>query len=203
MSIYANNRWKSLCFSILMVVLSFSFSYSQPNPVLSFKASQNDQQVYFTWQSSTITGSDHFLLEHSDNGDAFEVIAVIRSGAKNISTYSYDHTAAKGLHYFRLKLTDAAGKWIYSEILQISIGPKKSITVFPNPSNGKFTLAHPMASGKEQVQVLDRNGLTIYQASLTKSSIQTVFDLTSFQKGSYQIIWLGEFEKLSLKIFIQ
>jgi len=129
------------------------------------------------------------------------MIAVVRATAKNI--YSYDLTVVKGLHYYRLKLADEEGKLTYSEILLFSTGPKKSITVFPNPSNGKFTLAHPLASGREQVQVLDMHGLTVYQAPLTKASVQTILDLTTFKKGNYQLVWLGEFEKLSLKILIQ
>jgi hypothetical protein len=56
-------------------------------------------------------------------------------------------------------------------------------TIFPNPSNGIFSINQDVSSQKYIVQILDLNGHIIYNNLLTKSSEQ--MDISKFPNGLY------------------
>lgn len=187
---------QKLVFSILLL-FSFSGSFAQSHSVL--KSTRSGDKVQLAWQADS---ADHYIIEHSTDGTSFKTIGLFRASAKN-SSYVYDAEPVKGLNIFRLKLVYKNDSCLYSNTIEFYSGARKSVTVFPNPSSGRLTVSHPMASGKEQVQVADMQGTVLYQTSVSKSAVHTTIDLSNLQKGTYNLIWNGEADKVNLKIFIQ
>jgi len=182
-------------FTLLISFLSFT-SFAQNTSVL--KSTHYGDRVHLTWQGDT---ADHYIIEYSNDGTIFKTLAVVRASNKS-AHYGYDADALKGLNIFRLKIA-YKDSTLYSNTIEFYGGARKSVTVFPNPSSGRFTISHPMASGKEQIQVTDLQGTVIFQAVVLKSAVHTTIDLSNVQKGTYNLFWNGETEKINLKIFIQ
>ena len=181
------------------ILLFCFFSFIAPAQNQSILKSTNyADHVQLTWQGDS---ADHYIIEHSSDGNTFKTLAVVRANKKN-SNYMYDAEASKGLNIFRLRIAykDSVS---YSNTIEFYGGARKSVTVFPNPSNGRFTISHPMASGKEQIQVSDMQGTVLFQTAVSKSAVHTSIDLSNFQKGTYNLFWNGDTEKINLKIFIQ
>lgn len=155
-------------------------------------------QLQLLWQADS---ANHFIIEHSTDGTAFKTAAVLKYNAKS-NNYQYSADVVKGLNVFRVKIVYDDSRFVYTNTLDHYDGVKR-ITVFPNPSTGRFTISHPMASGKEQVQVTDMQGNMVYNATVSRSAVHTMLDLSLLQKGSYQLLWINEADKINLKIFIQ
>ena len=87
------------------------------------------------WATSYESNVSRFEVEQSNNSITFTKVGTV--AAKNLvtgSTYQYNYTQGTGNFYYRLKMIDKDGSFIYSKIvnLQGNCG-KKSIKVYPNP----------------------------------------------------------------------
>jgi len=194
---YTNCFYNKLFFSLLLIFHLSAFSQTPQ----SLKASVNENQVQLTWTCDTLS-VDHFIIEQSNGDQNFKTIGVVRY-VKGQQAYSYEYMAVKGKNSFRIKQVYPDMEPEYSNTITLNIGYKVSVNAFPNPSTGRFTLSHPMATGKEQVQISDKQGTVVFQITLSKSAVHTPLDLSHLPKGTYHLLWQNEFEKVNLKIFIQ
>jgi hypothetical protein len=183
---------------ILLLHLPFIVSAQSGHLLSTLRSTTHGTRLQLHWQADS---ADHFIIEHSTDGTSFKTAGVLRSHAKN-NNYQFDAEVAKGLNVFRVKIVYDGNYAAYTNVIEHYDGVKK-ITVFPNPSNGRFTLSHPMASGKEQIQVADMQGTVVHQVTIARSAVHTMLDLSQLQKGSYNLLWISEADKINLKIFIQ
>jgi hypothetical protein len=202
-SVQSLKHYGCLIFTLFCLLNS---SFAQPgNDADSdlLTASIIDKQIHLSWETNREKLPDHYIIEQSSDGASFLTVGMVRAGSKTSHKYSIDLVNQKGVYFFRIKSVYSDSLNLYSKIAEVSIGPRKVIAVFPNPSTGKLTLAHPFATGNEKVQVLDMQGNVYFQVVLQQASVQTVIDLTSLNKGSYQLVWFSEYEKLTQKIMLQ
>jgi hypothetical protein len=174
-------------------------------PAVQLTAETSGQQVKLSWTVADSLGGGHFVVETATDGTSFSPIAYIRTG-KAPQARSYTHTQdglPKGIQYFRVKLVDEDGADVASGTVQVMIGPKRNLMVYPNPSSGQVTVSHPPGGGKEELQVIDMNGQTYKRAVIAMGTIQTPLDLRNLQKGVYQVIWLSGQERVSQRFIIQ
>lgn len=181
-----------------LFLMGLTASSQTPN---SLKAIVTDTQVQLSWLCDQ-PSVDHFIMEQSSDDQNFKTIGVIRF-TKGQKAYTYDYAATKGRNSFRVKQVYAGMEPAYSNTVSLNVGYKISVTAFPNPSTGRFTLSHPLAVGKEQVQISDKQGTVVFQTALSKSAVHTLLDLTHLPKGTYHLLWQNEFEKVTLQLFIQ
>lgn len=106
----------------------------------SFTAKLAGNNGMLTWVTEQEVNNSHFEIERSEDAIKFEKRGTV-AGAGNSSsklTYNYTdplNTAAKVI-YYRLKMVDMDGKYIYSKIIAIRIGgtiTTENFSVYPNP----------------------------------------------------------------------
>ena len=147
--------------------------FHDPLPVtlISWKASVQNDQVVLEWQTASEHNSASFIVERSTNGDNFERISILQAAGNGDQLIAYTHTdrnAQAGTVYYRLKLIDLDGKYVYSSIISVTIRPAAafSMKVFPNPLTSQEELHIWLTGNANQrylVEALDIQGRLIYQ----------------------------------------
>ena len=118
-----------------------------PVELISFIAEPKDFQTLMVWSTATELNNDRFVLEHSMNGEDWNVIATLKgSGTSNTAqSYSYSHLfPGFGINYYRLNQIDFDGTSEYVGMISILHSGQHEFTVYPNPSShGNITVGLP------------------------------------------------------------
>jgi hypothetical protein len=132
---------------------------SNPLPIelISFTGEKCDEDVCLSWTTASEINNDRFEIERSANGEDFSVIASHDSKATNGTSnvnlnYNFvDSNPLEGLSYYRLNQFDFNGENEYSKIVSIESKNEleNELNIFPNPSNGLFTVDCSSFSTKE------------------------------------------------------
>jgi hypothetical protein len=102
--------------------------------------------VHINWQTEQEHSNEKFEIERSGGyNEAFTVIAAIPGQGNSTTPVNYSYTDAaplKGLNFYRLKQTDADGRFSYSIVKRIDnrISNLSIKQVFPNPARQKVTI---------------------------------------------------------------
>ena len=77
---------------------------------------------------------------------------------------------------------------------------KKGVSIYPNPSNGKFSININQYSGKVNIQVADLNGREVYTSKNELFNSEKALDLQMLESGIYVLRISGENLNYSQKI---
>ncbi|MEO8820869.1 MAG: T9SS type A sorting domain-containing protein [Ginsengibacter sp.] len=195
-------------------VLDNEFSYDQTNPqnlgtstssvnlvelilpikLSSFKtrSSKNNSVLNWSVQNQDAT-SGYFDIERSTNGNDFTKIGTVVSNGLPTGNYSYtdENSGLAGTVYYRLKIVDKDGKFVYSEIKTVQLNnPDYGAIIYPNPLTKISKLVINLESS-QIVKVVVNNALGKMVKELEFSGIkgrnEKSLDLTSLANGSYFI----------------
>ena len=135
---YANNR-----------VLNYIPMSPLPLILTSFTATlQHNDQVLLQWQTTDAATGGRFELQYGADTSAFTTILNSQPCNPDQQSYSYLQTnPARGIDFYRLRLTDPGGAITYSRILTVStaaaVAPPPSL--FPNPARNSVMITLPTA----------------------------------------------------------
>ena len=167
-----------------------------PVKLLSFEGSVNNNcTALLTWKTTNEQNIQAYEIEYSNDGHNFIKAGMIAGRNTSIETaYQYNYSIGSGnYHYFRLKIKETDGNYIYSQVITIT---KKcsisfSLTVSPNPvaENPAITITQPTA-GKVAITLLNAVGATLYKdekmLNAGKNTIQLNM-VNKFSAGTYLI----------------
>ncbi|MEY3444863.1 MAG: hypothetical protein RLZZ519_3144, partial [Bacteroidota bacterium] len=85
---------------------------------VEFVTTKQDAKVKLEWEISTNCNSCTFEIERGNGRGTYAVIGQVNSSAATQYAYT-DAGAGNGNWYYRIKLIDAAGKFVYSEVQQV------------------------------------------------------------------------------------
>ena len=128
-----------------------------PVELMSFSTVCLDNDVAIKWTTASENNSMHFIVETSTDALNWEVLSVVPAAQFSTSILNYAIThegAAREKNYYRLKQVDLDGavelfNVIYANCGNVAGNP----VVFPNPSNGDFTIDFSGAEMKGVVQL--------------------------------------------------
>lgn len=158
--------------------------------LLNFSAMRKDNDALLNWQTANEKGITQFLVERSY--DAVNFVPVGSLPAKNqvSNTYSFKDAGAalnagnaKNIFY-RLKISDQAGKIKYSEVARISLDKNAPlVTVGPNPFTGSiFIYSNELI---KKVTLFDPAGRVVYQTDALNGNRISIN--SSLPAGTYVI----------------
>ena len=161
-----------------------------PLELIDFNAEPYDGFNTIEWKTVSEKNNDYFVLEHSNGGAEFEMIAVI-DGAGNSSellSYQFRHNNPKSTEYYRLRQVDFDGATSYSEIISVRAKDPMSLTMYPNPSSGQLFV--DIATPKEDVLIISYIDLAgkRYGQEISVNKINVTYVLSGFielDKGMY------------------
>jgi len=178
---------------------TLALAIAQPLPVklTRFEVAAAPQGATLTWHTATEQHNDHFMVERSVTGDAFQAIGTVRSQGNGLSPHDYSFTDSGAGQlgattlYYRLQQVDADGTTTYSPVRNVRFAaPKATATLYPNPSQGQARLdLSSLPAGPYLVQVLDLTGrvLRTQQAAAELA----LLDLTRLPQGAYVVLVQG------------
>ena len=165
-----------------------------PITSLEFTGKLNGSKVFLNWKTGTEVNSDHFELEKSTNGTNFIMLANVKAkGNSSIASYygAVDPLPVKGLNYYRLKMIDIDGRYVYSQVIVIRVNDNITLTtaVKPNPFTNSLDVyvTIPHASAIE-LRLVDVTGKTVYFQTVKGNPGFNAFsinDLSKLSKGTY------------------
>ena len=182
---------------------------SLPIKLLNFDAKATDKKtVDITWTTATETNNNYFTVERSKDGRSFQQVAVV-NGAINSSVLIHYQATDKmpyaGKSYYRLKQTDADGKYTYSSIVQVQVNTAGSndFTIYPNPVHNILHLQLNATGNNSAVwQVQDATGKILKQQTEQWYGVNQSINTAGLPTGMYWLV-LKKDDGICAKKFIK
>ncbi len=159
---------------------------SLPLKLLSFSGSVQNDNVALAWETTNEKNVLGFDIEGMTAG-TWDKIGFVPSSSTNVLSNHYylnDSFPIIGLNYYRLKIIDIDGKFVYSDIISVEVTPEKNLIYqnFPNPFS-KFTNIKFQIAEEKSVKIIVYNAIGI-QVAVLVNEIK--------KPGVYQVQWNAE-----------
>lgn len=137
-----------------------------PLRINSFSAVKTaNKDILLNWLSSNEENLNTYQVQRSSDGSNFTDLNngnVAAKNSSNTANYSFtDNNPVSGVNYYRLKITDKAGKISYSTVVFVKNGKLSiaNIKVFPNPAAEYLQIqAKTMQNSNAYVSVINATG---------------------------------------------
>ncbi len=166
-----------------LVCAAGAFLEALPVEWLNFTVSPVDQKVNLNWATASETDNTGFEIQRSSNGSDWNNIGferTINGNSVEIQNYAFtDERPLPGHNYYRLKQIDLNGKYDYSDVKTVLMENvmEHNLQIFPNPSNGKFTLSLHNPNGKRaNIKLFDSTGSMIWEERFSKEEVQPYWE---------------------------
>jgi hypothetical protein len=145
-----------------------------------------------------------FVIQHSQDGTAFEDIGEVAGQGFNIdnieSKYTFEDVAPfQGWNYYRLKAIDVDNSYEYFSVRAIRFNGAKKLTAYPNPVEGRAIGFRVNFSPQEsdRIIIIDQVGIELYNApAITVDN--TISLPESLPPGVYMLRYVSQdFEKVT------
>lgn len=179
-----------------------------PIKLLSFSGSVKNEIVSLYWRTAKEEGFSHFEVEQASSDLAFEKIEHVNGKGFNTDdehAYSVtDANASNGINYYRLKSVDLDGSYEYSAVVSVSIEAAKSISVYPNPSNGDFVnvSANFDLSDDAQVTIYNQDGVALQKTQVTQRDSRVDFT-RHLNSGVYILTYTSGTYSQTVRLFVK
>jgi hypothetical protein len=164
--------------------LSILKTVSLPIELVSFTGVLLDGQVDLNWQISNAVNFSRFEIEKSTNGMSYLPIGTSNyEPGKTVYTYKDTLLLSDSHIFYRLKMIDIDGKYVYSTTLAFNRSAVKVFDVSPNPARGTIIVTGLLSRG--WITVAGINGSRILQLEVRNTIL--LIDISTLQKGTYVI----------------
>jgi hypothetical protein len=138
-----------------------------PVKLVSFKGSRiSKTATLLQWSTASEQNSSHFEIERSFNGILFDKMSSVASHQNSTHTTAYQYTDGiddRHMLYYRLKMIDLNGTYMYSDIITIGAATKMPAAgVYPNPAQDKATISNTTSIKK--VSLYNAQGIMCFTA---------------------------------------
>lgn len=170
------------CMTALPVILS------------SFSASRTENMVKLNWATTLETNSDRFEINRSADAKQWVVIGTEQSSGESDGQLAYqftDRTPLSGTNYYRLKMIDRDGSYVYSTIRSVKAGNAGPATVlYPNPAVDKLFIRDKegnqlSADQFQEFSIFDTKGSEMIRSTPQMLVSNTGIDLKGLTTGIY------------------
>lgn len=160
-----------------------------PLDLLSFDARINGNAVGLQWKTGNEKNTDHFEVEYSTDGSAWQTIGNVKANGSGNNSYTFLHESPQiGSNFYRLLMSDLDGSYALSETQQIRLNglTDRKAGVYPNPASGKAVLTFSHETKDATVVLYNVSGTMVqqYKASGATASL----DLSTLAPGVYQAV---------------
>ncbi len=162
-----------------------------PLNLISFDATLQKKSVLLQWKTAQEVNTAYFNVEKSQDGKVYNAFKQVSAAgnASGISSYSTtDDQPFAGKSWYRLKMVDKDGQYVYSNDIAINNLLQKTISINPNPVTSILNLnIQSLSAGNATIEISDINGKLLLQKTITVSSGSNLIPLTvdHLAKGMY------------------
>jgi uncharacterized delta-60 repeat protein len=192
----------------LGVVAKYLLASGGPTPVtlVDFSAVLKNNAVVLQWQVANQQNLSGYVIERSTDSRNFYFIGqeVARNGSFNNNYSIIDQQPLQGTNFYRLKMIDVDGKFVYSKIVAVKLeGNSIVLQLFPNPASNILFVQLKGENEIAAVQIIDANGRKIKEKKFTlNGNMSLSFDISELPAGPYSLL-LYKKENLFIKKFVK
>ncbi len=165
-----------------------------PIELINFAANCNEKsEVDLKWSTASEQNSEYFNIERSRDLVQWEYVSTVNAAGNsnyNIDYSTVDTDPLGGISYYRLAQVDNNGtQTIYGPISVSCSDKENAMVVFPNPTQGNFTveISSTEMFANAQLQITDLTGKVINERStnILEGKNQFTFEGLDLQLGTY------------------
>ncbi len=153
------------------------------------------ENVQVHWTTSQEQNNRGFEVQTSPNGSSFEAVGFVegRGNTNSMSSYNTSFMNPNDV-YVRLKQVDFDGKFSYSPV--VFVKGSETLKIYPNPSQGTFTVEAGKAKERVPIKILTMQGIEIWQNTLPESNTGKHTLQTNLPTGTYilQVLKAGKWQ---------
>lgn len=162
-----------------------------PVKLTSFTAVPAHGNVVLNWSASEVNFS-HYAVQRSTDGKNYEDIAIEFANARNYVYNDAGISSATGMVFYRLRMIDKTGEFIFSDIKAVKLVQEKtlSLSAYPNPVIDQVRISLPSAwQGKlVRIQLYSSNGMAVQTIQTDNASPVQIMPMSKLPKGVYMIM---------------
>jgi hypothetical protein len=175
----------------LSIMGAFGDNIVTPVTLTNFQSKKVKDKVVLTWETKSEVNFSHFILERSTDGKAFNEITKVNASKKaNGSKYDYLDTPDAATNYYRLKMVDVDGSFVYSKIISENYDATDApFLVFPSiTSDSKIETTFKKVSEAAQIKVYNIMGQLMNSYDLEVGTSAKTIEIANYTEGSYFLI---------------
>ncbi len=169
-----------------------------PVTILDFNATYaSSNNVKISWSTTDEINANYFEVERSTNTTDFISVGQVNASQSanpvhNYTTNDQLYNVNTSIIYYRLKIVDQSGKFVYSQIVPVKLNqPETSVSIYPNPVDNYTILnLYSDKQGAGELRVVDNSGRQIRTKNITvntgNNSIM-IDQLENLPKGMYVV----------------
>ena len=141
--------------------------------------------IQLSWQTSSEINSQYFEIERSLDGSHFDIIGKVpASGNSSITKgYSYpDVSFPDGILYYRLKMMDKDGRFVYSKVIVIHGNKDGLLPISPNPARDIIYIEG--SNRFNQLEFIDASGKLVLKSLPINSNR---YNISRLPEGIYMV----------------
>lgn len=176
------------------VVVKYLLPASGPLPVTftDFTATLKNNTVLLQWQTATEQNLSSFVVERSANGNSFSPVANVTAKGNSNTKINYavlDQQPLEGINYYRLKILNTDGKFVYSKVVSVNMKGLFTIRIFPNPAGNILFVQVNGENEKGVLQITDIGGHKLREINVTLNGTAPIpVDISNLPKGIYNLV---------------
>lgn len=168
-------------------------------------------EIQLSWSTSSEQNSEAFIVQRSRDMQDWVFAATLPAAgnSNHLIAYSFeDESALEGKSYYRLVQKDFNGEERVFGPISVSCGidHENSLIVFPNPTNGDFTvqISSVENSGAASIQLMDLTGKMISERKLNiiEGKNQVLFEGLNLPMGTYIVKLVSGTEVKPVKLVV-
>jgi hypothetical protein len=167
---------------------------------IDLSASYKEGSVRLTWEATSESNTDKYIIERSSDGSNFESIgtALPQIPASAVDTYQFednDNLVNVGTVYYRIVEVKTDGLKAYSRVVpvQTSSSQRAVFTAFPNPTMGAVTVRLYCAAPKTiNLQLYNLQGAILWQQEYSANegvNSVSIGRFSTLPEGLYILSW--------------
>jgi poly(beta-D-mannuronate) lyase len=164
---------------------SYTLAGAVPVKLLQFEVRKYNNAARLNWVTANEENLSNYEVDRSTNGIDFKKIGSVHvTGNSNTQTYTFDDPAHnKGKNFYRLKMTDADGRFTYSPVRMINFAV--SVNAYPNPVKEILYIQSDAVSDKQmKIRLMAADGRVVKSIS-TKQLSLTSLSVADISSGIY------------------
>jgi uncharacterized delta-60 repeat protein len=178
------------------VVVKYLLPTAGPLPVTltDFTATFKNNIVALQWQTASEQNLSHFIIERSADGNNFSLIGNVTAKGNSSIKINYaalDQQPLQGINYYRLKIFDTNGKFVYSKIVSVNMKGLFTLRIFPNPAGNILFVQANGENEKALFKITDIAGRKLKEVNFTLNGTASIpIDISTLPKGIYNLVLL-------------
>lgn len=182
--------------------VNFSFKSALPLNLLLFAGKASGDQILLNWATTAEENTSHFEVEHSVDGQQFNVIEIVSTTGNGRTADNYysahHHDPRQAANFYRLKMADRDGGFTYSDVVKVRMDGPADVKLFPNPASQAVVLSN--VSGYDRVTITNASGRLMVSQSI--KGTQQRIDVSSLLPGLYMVHMTGTGKQWRNKLLI-